>query len=194
MPPARVTATTIASSLSASGIAVGFSAVAMSICTLFCSIGVMTMKMMSSTSITSTIGVTLMLELTFLPSSRTVIPMEWAPSELCRRIESARAQRQAARRRSNRRPQGSSPCGRHRFSPGKKAELPLVALLDEVVEKFARGVVHLHVEGLNTSGEVVEGHHGGNRHQQAERGGHQRLRNTAGDCADAGSLLGCDRV
>src|SRR6185312_4162477 len=36
----------------------------------FCSArGVMTMKMMSSTSITSTIGVTLMLELTLLPSS-----------------------------------------------------------------------------------------------------------------------------
>jgi hypothetical protein len=42
--------------------------------------GVMTMKMISKTSITSTIGVTLMLELTFFPSERTAIPMVWAPS------------------------------------------------------------------------------------------------------------------
>src|SRR5919204_3442010 len=39
----------------------------------FCSMGVMTMKIISSTSITSTMGVTLMLELTFFPSSRTAI-------------------------------------------------------------------------------------------------------------------------
>jgi len=41
----------------------------------FWSMGVMTMKMMSSTSITSTMGVTLMLELTLLPSSRTASAM-----------------------------------------------------------------------------------------------------------------------
>src|SRR5581483_2674682 len=41
--------------------------------TLLFSIGVMTMKMIRSTSITSTIGVTLMFELTFLPSSRFAI-------------------------------------------------------------------------------------------------------------------------
>ena len=43
----------------------------MSIWTLFCSMGVMTMKMINSTSMTSTMGVTLMLELTLLPSLRT---------------------------------------------------------------------------------------------------------------------------
>jgi hypothetical protein len=37
------------------------------------------MKMISSTSITSTMGVTLMLELTLLPSLRTAIPIVWAP-------------------------------------------------------------------------------------------------------------------
>ena len=41
--------------------------------TLLLSIGVMTMKMIRSTSITSTMGVTLMFELTFLPSSRFAI-------------------------------------------------------------------------------------------------------------------------
>jgi hypothetical protein len=35
--------------------------------------GVMTMKMISRTSITSTMGVTLMLELTLVPSLRTAI-------------------------------------------------------------------------------------------------------------------------
>jgi hypothetical protein len=39
----------------------------------------MTMKMISSTSITSTMGVTLMLELTFLLSSRTAIDIACAP-------------------------------------------------------------------------------------------------------------------
>ena len=37
------------------------------------------MKMINNTSITSTIGVTLMLELTLLPSLRTEIDIVWAP-------------------------------------------------------------------------------------------------------------------
>jgi hypothetical protein len=41
--------------------------------------GVMTMKMIRSTSMTSTMGVTLMFELTFLPSSRLLIPIAVAP-------------------------------------------------------------------------------------------------------------------
>src|SRR5271154_2307705 len=73
MRPSRVTATNTASSLSASGIAVGLSTLASSTFTLFASIGVITMKMISRHSITSTIGVTLILELTFLPSSLLLI-------------------------------------------------------------------------------------------------------------------------
>src|ERR1700679_1002386 len=65
----------MAPSLSASGILVGFSTVAISNCTLLLSIGVMTMKIMSSTSMTSTIGVTLMLELTLAASLRTATPI-----------------------------------------------------------------------------------------------------------------------
>jgi hypothetical protein len=38
--------------------------------------GVMTMKMIKSTSITSTMGVTLMFELTFLPSFRVAIAIK----------------------------------------------------------------------------------------------------------------------
>jgi hypothetical protein len=44
--------------------------------------GVMTMKMISNTSITSTMGVTLILELTLLPSLRTAIAIVWAPLPL----------------------------------------------------------------------------------------------------------------
>src|ERR1700761_126047 len=52
---------------------VGSVTLANSTFTLFCSMGVMTMKTISNTSITSTIGVTLMLELTLAPSFRTAI-------------------------------------------------------------------------------------------------------------------------
>ena len=48
----------------------GLFTLAMSTLTPFCNMGVMTMKMISSTSITSTMGVTLMLELTLTPSFR----------------------------------------------------------------------------------------------------------------------------
>ena len=57
-----------ASSLSASGICDGLFTFAKSTLTPFCNMGVITMKMISSTSITSTMGVTLMSELTLAPS------------------------------------------------------------------------------------------------------------------------------
>jgi len=56
------------------------------------------------------------------------------------------------------RPEGSRS---NRQSP----RLALVALLDEVVDEFAGGVIHLHVEILDTTGEVVEGHDGGDGDQ-----------------------------
>src|SRR6201987_6509246 len=69
--PSRGIATTTESSWSASGIGVASTLFVRSTLTLFCTMGVMTMKMISSTSITSTIGVTLMLELTLAPSFLT---------------------------------------------------------------------------------------------------------------------------
>src|SRR5580704_16124043 len=66
-------ATTMESSLLASSMGAAVELLARSTFTLFCSMGVMTMKMMSSTSITSTIGVTLILALTLLPSFLTAI-------------------------------------------------------------------------------------------------------------------------
>src|SRR6266568_4769257 len=64
MTPSRMTATIRESSLSASGILIGLSVFARVTLTPFWSIGVITMKMINNTSITSTIGVTLMSELT----------------------------------------------------------------------------------------------------------------------------------
>src|ERR1035438_1979632 len=58
--PSRVMAQTMASLLSAACIAMGFLVLAISTETPFDNMGVMTMKMISMTSITSTMGVTLM--------------------------------------------------------------------------------------------------------------------------------------
>src|SRR6202140_3950033 len=68
--PSLCTATIKASSLSASCRGTGLLVLAISTETPFCSIGVITMKMISSTSITSTMGVTLFLEFTLSPSLR----------------------------------------------------------------------------------------------------------------------------
>src|SRR5271157_3914546 len=73
----RVTATSRASSLSASCMSSGLLTLAISTGTPCCNIGVTTMKMISSTSITSTIGVTLMSELTFAPSFRFANAIEF---------------------------------------------------------------------------------------------------------------------
>ena len=67
-----------------------------------------------------------------------------------------------------------------------------VALLDEVVDQLAGAVVHLDVERFHLAGEVVEGHNGRDGDEQAERRGDQGFRDTAGDCADTGGLLGRD--
>jgi len=67
--------------------------------------------------------------------------------------------------------------------------LALVALLDEVVDQFARGVVHLHVERFDTTGEIVEGHDCRDSHQKAKGRGNQGLRDAARDRADARGLL-----
>ena len=62
----------------------GLFTLAMSTLWPFCNMGVMTMKMISSTSITSTMGVTLMLELTLMPSFRNASAIEVQPP---RRLE-----------------------------------------------------------------------------------------------------------
>ena len=93
----------------------------------------------------------------------------------------------------------SSFTANQRFSPGTAAGarqaalwLALVALLDEVVHQFARGVVHLHVEGFHAAGKIVEGHNGGDGDEQSEGRGDKGFRDTAGDRADTRGLLGRD--
>ena len=59
MLPSRVTATTMASSLSASFISWALLVIARSTGVFFCNIGVITMKMMSRTNMMSAMGITL---------------------------------------------------------------------------------------------------------------------------------------
>src|SRR5271157_3523182 len=132
----------------------------MSTLTPCCNMGVITMKTMSSTSITSTMGVTLMLELTLAPSLRTAIAIEF-----------------------NLLPAGLAPKALDR-------QLPVDApLLQEIVDQLAGAVVHFHVESFHLVGEVVEHHDSRNGDEQSDSGGHQRFRNTAGDSAQTSGLL-----
>src|SRR5271165_2171646 len=162
--PSRMTAISRASSLSASGIGVGLATLAMSTLTPFCSIGVMTIKMISSTSITSTIGVTLMLEFTFDPSSRfTIAISSTSPLFLNSAVYGC---------------------------AGLRLPADGPATLQEVVNQLARAVVHFHVEGFHLVGEIVEHHDGRDGDEQSDSGGHQGFRNTACDRAQTGGLLG----
>src|SRR5882757_1409715 len=77
-----MTETSSASSLSASCIGVGLFTLAMSTLMPFCNMGVITMKMISSTNITSTIGVTLMSELTLAPSFRLANAIDFSVEQL----------------------------------------------------------------------------------------------------------------
>ena len=64
--------------------------------------------------------------------------------------------------------------------------LPGAAAQDEVVDQLHRGVIHFHVESFDFVGEVVVGPHGRHGYEQAECGGNQGFRDTAGDCGKAG--------
>src|SRR5271157_2803994 len=158
--PSRIIATSSESSLSASGIGIGLLTFAMSTLTPCCNMGVITMKTMSSTSITSTMGVTLMLELTLAPSLRTDIAIGF-------NLLHAGGQRHALDR-----------------------QLPVdTPLLQEIVDQLAGAVVHFHVESFHLVGEVVEHHDGRDGDEQSDGSGHQRFRNTAGDSAQTSGLL-----
>src|SRR5229473_1787211 len=66
--------------------------------------------------------------------------------------------------------------------------------LQEVVDQFARGVIHLHVERFHAASQIVEHHDRRNRHEQADGGGYERFRDTARDRCQAGCLFLRDTV
>src|ERR1700751_563764 len=181
----------MASSLSASGMGVGFSTLAISTASFCWSMGVITMKIISNTSITSTIGVTLILELILPPSLRTAIaivgsvPLNLAPvASVFNPLNTYGLPLAEIGGKESFHP----PCP----TVSRSSRLPRlapVALLDEVVDEFARRVVHLHVEGLDTSGKVVKRHNRRDSDEQTKSCGHKGFRNTAGDRADTRGLL-----
>src|ERR1700722_10994110 len=156
-PPLRVTEMRIASSLSAACMVMGFLVFTRSTLTPLVSMGVMTMKMMSSTSITSTMGVTLMSAtgggafFFSIPKSFRRRGAEYKPRPFRIQLASRTLLRGAG----------------------------ALHTLQEVIQKLGAGVTHLHVERVNAVGEVVEGPNRGDGHEQTDSGGAQRFRNTA---------------
>src|SRR6266481_4139013 len=137
----RVTATSSASSLSASGMGAGLFTLAMSTGWPCCNMGVTTMKMISNTSITSTMGVTLMSELTFAPSFLTEIAIEASfpvsPLRSTRRPDVGGAGA----------PAGDARPATHAGDCCLRGLRPAHATaIQEVIDQFAGGVSHLHVE------------------------------------------------
>src|SRR5512143_965176 len=66
----------------------------------------------------------------------------------------------------------------------------LSPFLQEVIDQFRRGIVHLDCEGFDPVCERVKRPHCGHRHKQPERRRHESFCNTARDCGDTGGLLG----
>src|SRR5215831_9187625 len=130
-----------------SGLSVEFAASGLLTATPCCSIGAMSIMMMSSTNMTSTSGVTLISDLTppFAPPTSIAMgkPLDCGIAE-------------------------SGNCG---------VSIPqfrnqqifncLRRLLDEVVDQLRRGVIHFDVEVLDAAGEVVVEPHGRDRDDEA---------------------------
>src|SRR5271154_4777556 len=152
--------------------------------------GVITMKMISNTSITSTMGVTLMSELTLAPSFLLLSDIICSPARSgphrshLRLIRPLGGQDSAPKRLSGASQQltvENQPC-----SGLGPANSPL---LEEVIDQFARGVIHLHVERFHAASQIVEHHDRRNRLEEADRGGYEGFGNTAGDSCQTGGLF-----
>src|SRR5579863_2193257 len=137
--PSRVIARSTASSLSASFISRVLAALAIFTLVPCCNIGVITMKMIKSTSMTSTMGVTLISE---------TAPSDWVFFGILL--------------------------------------LPALGALDEIVDQFGRGIVHLDIERFDLGGEVVVNPHGRDGDEQTESGGDESFGNSACDRAQSG--------
>src|SRR4029077_1897069 len=136
----RMMETSRASSLSASAMGVGLLTWAMSTLIPCCNMGVTTMKIISNTSITSTMGVTLISELILAPSFRFAKAITYflpLLSRLDRRAGTGRLESGGRRRGLSPTPEGNSFVLR-RSSSGQLGPSN-VAPLQEVIDQFARG-------------------------------------------------------
>src|SRR5579875_3987263 len=169
--------TMIASVLLAASIGTGCCVRARSTCKPFCNMGVITMKMISSTSITSQRGVTLMSEVTLTLARGKGI----ANSSGAAGPRPARALTRAGEAT------GREPAPELLAAGGGAA-----AALQEIVDQLARRVVHLDVEGFDLAREVIVGPHRRDGDEQADGGGDQGFGNAARDRAQARGVLGAD--
>src|SRR6266567_3696320 len=108
--------------------------------TVLLSIGVITMKIISSTSITSTIGVTLMSD---TGGAAFFFCISIPPRK---RAEDGRSCRPPAAAHSFNSHEPVLPVYSH----------PRLTAFEEVVDQLRAGVTHLHVKSVNAVGEVVE--------------------------------------
>src|SRR5258708_14647772 len=188
--PFRMMETSRASSLSASAMGVGLLTWAMSTLIPCCNMGVTTMKIISNTSITSTMGVTLISELILAPSFRFAKAITYflpLLSRLGRMAGTGRLESGGGRRGLSPAPEGNSLFSVEAAS--RQLASSNVAPLQEVIDQFARGVVHLHVEGFDPAGQVVEHHNGRDGYEQPDSRGYQRFCDTASDRRQTCGLL-----
>src|SRR6266542_747873 len=135
--------------------------------TSFCKNGVTTMKMISSTSMTSTIGVTLISDC-IPPVPPACIPISQTPFVV--RVRRAREVAETASSLTRSHP------------PARELRIQLLrAILDKIVNQLGSRIVHLHDEAINLAGKVVEEPHRRNGNHQTERRGKKRFRNAARD-------------
>src|SRR5215471_16726299 len=124
----------------------------------------MSIIMISSTSITSTSGVTLISALTPPLAPPRSIAITKSPNGSQGSLGSCEP--------------------REPREPREPCEPLLCRLLDEVVDELRRRVVHLDVEVLDARRQVVVDPHGRDRDDQTERGLNERFRNTDRDGAE----------
>src|SRR5436309_2744716 len=136
-----------------SGLSTVLSAVGSLTETPCCSSGATSIMMMSSTSMTSTSGVTLISDLTPPCAPPRSIAIQKSPNAIGSKRDRVHC------RRSSRRKYATP-------NPG------LRRLPDEVVDELRRRIVHFHVEVFDAAGQVIVEPHGRNRDDESERGFH----------------------
>src|SRR6266446_4927780 len=137
-----------------------------------CRKGVTTINMISSTSIISTIGVTLISDWRPPPPPPLPIPITTLPfHSACQRIS---AQHNAARNTTL-------------LSTSTALWLQLLgAILNKVVDQLRGGVVHFHNEPIHLPSEIVKQPNCWHCNKQSQCSRKQRFRDTTGDGCDTG--------